>query len=416
MKRICLVTSAHISYNPRLVKEADALSDAGFAVRVVAMSIEQDKAGFDAALARSRQWCWQTCQARRESPGGKWRWLHAACRQKLYDRLLLLHSLPGGLERAYCRYYPELIRLAAREPTDLFIAHNLPALPVACAAARQWKAKLGFDAEDYHRGEFEEVPETARIRELTARIEERYIPLCDYMTAASQGIAASYAKALGIPEPLTVLNVFPRADRQGKVPIAVLRSERQGAGFSVYWYSQVIGPDRGLEDALRATAILRPHVSLHVRGQWASGYERSFMELATQLGVSNHVHHLPPVPPHELIERAAQHDVGLALEIGHTANRQVALTNKLFTYLVAGIALAASDVRAQRAIMCEVADAGFLFPSGQPELLAAGLKRWLDDPPAFRRAQERSRFYGDTRFCWEVESQKLVHAVQSVLK
>ncbi len=44
-RRICLVTSAHVSYNPRLLKEADALHQTGYAVRVVAMELEPDKTG-----------------------------------------------------------------------------------------------------------------------------------------------------------------------------------------------------------------------------------------------------------------------------------------------------------------------------------------------------------------------------------
>ena len=36
VERICLVSPGHLSSNPRLVKEADALHEAGYAVRVVA--------------------------------------------------------------------------------------------------------------------------------------------------------------------------------------------------------------------------------------------------------------------------------------------------------------------------------------------------------------------------------------------
>ena len=35
-KRICLVSPQHLASNPRLVKEADALHEAGIAVRVIA--------------------------------------------------------------------------------------------------------------------------------------------------------------------------------------------------------------------------------------------------------------------------------------------------------------------------------------------------------------------------------------------
>src|SRR5262245_46824630 len=36
LKKVCLISPGHVASNPRLVKEADALHEAGFAVRVVA--------------------------------------------------------------------------------------------------------------------------------------------------------------------------------------------------------------------------------------------------------------------------------------------------------------------------------------------------------------------------------------------
>ena len=36
MKRICIITPGNVSSNPRVVKEADALVEAGYEVRVVA--------------------------------------------------------------------------------------------------------------------------------------------------------------------------------------------------------------------------------------------------------------------------------------------------------------------------------------------------------------------------------------------
>lgn len=416
MKRICLVTSAHISYNPRLIKEADALSAAGFDVRVVALSVEKEKAAFDAALKRGRGWRWQTWQAGRESPLGRWRWLRAACRQRFYEKTRSLGLLPGVLERAYSRYYPELTRLAAREPADLYIAHNLPALPVASAAARRWNAKLGFDAEDFHRGEFAESPETGYLRELTKKIEEKYIPLCDLRTAASGGIAAAYAEVLRIPEPVTILNVFPRSERAGQTPPEALQQERHGSGLSLYWYSQVIGPDRGLGDAIEATAILREGIRLHVRGACTGDGKQRFSEQVERYGIQERVHVLPPVPPEQLIERAAQHDVGLALEPGNRPNNRLAASNKLCAYFLAGLAIAATDVPGQRAILTSRTDAGFLYQPGDAESLARQLHEWRDNRDLLASARAASLRHGNTSLCWEAESGKLIQLVESVFK
>ncbi|MDW8308252.1 MAG: glycosyltransferase [Verrucomicrobiales bacterium] len=404
------MSSAHLSYNPRLLKEADALHEAGYAVRVVAMNVEPAKATYDERLMRSRPWRLERVNARRDSPGGRLRWLCAALRQRMYQQVYARWGI--GLERAHSRYYGALGRLAAREPAALFIAHNLPALPAAAFAARRWGARLGFDAEDFHRGEvLADDPAQALWRRLTVAVEEKYLPRCDHLTAASDGIAEAYARVVGVRRPVTVLNVFPLAERNGRVAAEALERERRGGAVSLYWYSQVIGADRGLNDALEALARLPEAVHLHLRGAWAAGCETVFQEKIRALGVERRVHILPPVPPEELVERAAQHDVGLALEMGHTENRRIAVTNKILLYFVAGLAIAASDVPSQRAILESAPDAGFLYPAGDGVALAERLRAWVERPGRLIEAKAAARAWGEKRFCWEREKDALVRAI-----
>lgn len=413
-KRICLVTSAHLSYNPRLLKEADALHEAGYAVRVVAMNLEAAKAAYDERLMRSRSWRLETVNARRDSLTGRIRWLSAAVRQQFWQAVF--HRRGLGLERAHSRYYPELRRLAGRESADLFIAHNLPALPAAAFAAARWGGRPGFDAEDFHRGEvLENDPAQTRWRRLTVAVEAKYLPQCDYLTAASDGIAEAYVRAVGVRRPVTVLNVFPLVERNGQVTPEELACERRGGAVSLYWYSQVIGPDRGLDDALRALRDLPASVHVHVRGALAGQYAGEFARRTRLLGIADRVHILPVVPPEELVARAAQHDIGLALEMGHTENRRIAVTNKLLLYFVAGLAIAASDVPAQRAILECAPGAGFLYPAGDAAALAAGLRDWAEQPERLAAAKAAARAWGETRFCWEREKITLLRAVEAVL-
>jgi glycosyltransferase involved in cell wall biosynthesis len=398
-----------------LLKEADALHEAGYDARVVAMRLESAKAEWDDQLMSTRSWCLQTVNARRDSFAERFTWFKAGLRQRMYQRSASLQQWRMGVERTFCRYFPEMCRLAAREPADLFIAHNLQALPAAAYAAGHWQAKLGFDAEDFHRGEIrdDDPGQTARRQEIMT-IEERYIPRCQYLTAASDGIGEAYARVLGVAKPVTILNVFPLSARQGHTPAEELRAERRGSGLSLYWYSQVIGRDRGLEDALEAVALLRSGVDLHLRGTWAAGYERAFRESARKRGIEDRVHTLAPAPPEELVERAAQHDVGLALEAGLTENRRIAVTNKILNYFLAGLAIAATDVAGQRRIVQDTPGAGVLYKPGDACSLARKLASWRDDPDLLRDAKVQSARYGEERFCWDREKFCLVRAVRAV--
>jgi len=363
-----------------------------------------------------RAWRLETVDACRATFRGRFAWARASSRQRFYNSWRRFRSHGAGLERAFSRFYPELGRLAAREPAQLFIAHTLPALPSAAFAARHCGARLGFDAEDFHRGEISgNGPAQAGLLSMIEVIEQKYIPRSDYLTAASEGIAEAYAGALNVAKPVTILNVFPLSERHGRTPRAELDSERRGQGLSLYWYSQVIGGDRGLDDVLRAMSLAGTGLHLHLRGAWANGYEQAFRKLARELRVDDAVHVLPCVRPDQLVERAAQHDVGLALETGETENRRLAVSNKILNYLLAGIAIAATDVPGQRGILSAAPEAGFLFAPGDSKALADNLRQWANNPDELRKVRANARCYGESRFCWDKEKAKLIHAIGEVI-
>ena len=156
MKQVCLVTTGHPSTNPRLVKEADALVEAGYSVRVVAAKFwdwaDTADAAFDDRL-------WSVMYARfgemASRIGSSWK----SARQRT-ARQIAAHIDPGRLpdfvlNRAIHYVTVDLQRLAEEAPADLYIAHNLGALPAAAGAAHTHAARLGFDAEDFHRGELQ---------------------------------------------------------------------------------------------------------------------------------------------------------------------------------------------------------------------------------------------------------------------
>ena len=407
---VCLITTTHLGANPRLVKEAAALLGAGY--RVVALyypHIERLRPNDDDVL-RSLPGLEAVplispSAGRLDRVRHLWRRAEFAFWRRVVER--------GGLTRFGARAmiprFRAFRRAAVRVGADLYVAHNLGALPVAAHAAAATGAKLGFDAEDFHRGEYADhaAPRAA----LTRRVEAGYMPLCDYVTAASDGIADAYVRALGIARPTTVLNVFPLADRERPLPPADRALERPDEITSLYWFSQVIGGDRGLEDVVRALPHLDDRVHLSLRGRWDAGYEAELGALAEELGVRDRVRHLPLAPPGEMVVRAGCHDVGLALETGETENRQVCVTNKIFTYLLAGVPSVATDTEGQRGVAEGAGAAVALYAPGDVDGLVTAVRRVLaSDAP--RREAER---LAAERYNWEAEQEAFLDAVRRVL-
>ena len=237
------------------------------------------------------------------------------------------------------------------------------------------------------------------------------MPHCDYLTAASDGIGAAYADTFRVPVPTTILNVFPWSERDTDVPREELDAESPDDARSLYWFSQTIGPDRGLQDALRALPHLSGDVVLSLRGKWAPGYESEFREQAQWVGAHDRVRHLDLVPPEELIVRTAEHDVGLALEPGVNTNNQVAVSNKLFTYLIAGLPLVATQTSGQQSIIDNLPNAARGYAPGDVEGFAAATEALLDAPRACQAALRAA----EERYSWDVEKKKFLEIVSQTL-
>jgi glycosyltransferase involved in cell wall biosynthesis len=408
---VCLVTTGHPSTNPRLVKEADALTEAGYTVHVVVCKFAE---WADRADRRFSTRPWSVDWVRFGPMAGRWRDFALRLRRRLCREVVRRTGpLPGLAGRAAHYVVPELTRAAQRRPADLYIAHNLAALPAAARAAEKHDAGLGFDAEDFHRGELPETPNNEARLTLTRHLEETYMPRCDYLTAASDGIAEAYADTLGVPRPTTILNVFPRSERDTPVPDEELHKETQEHATSLYWFSQTIGPDRGLEEALRALPLLPESVHLSLRGQWADGYGKEFMAEAEALGVESRVHRLDLVPPPEVVPRTAQHDIGLALEQPSASpNRRICVTNKLFTYLLGGVPFVATSTKGQRDICDRLPEASRLYSPGNLEEFAEAVLGLLDNDAA-REAAARA---GEKRYNWDVEKETFLDVVRRTVE
>ncbi len=337
--------------------------------------------------------------------GATWKARRAV--QELAGRLHAAGGWAWAAALGHSATTPALIRAARAEPADLYIAHYPAALPAAAAAARRHGGVLAYDAEDFHLGDWPDGPRHARARALVRAIEARFLPACAYVTAASPGIADACAAAYGVARPQVILNTFPLA--QG-APAPTVRG-RAEPGPSLYWFSQTTGPDRGLECALRAVAAARSRPHLYLRGTPAPGFAEALTGLARSLGAADRLHLLAPEAPDAMERLAAAYDLGLCGEPGHTPNNRLALSNKLFSYLLAGVPPLLSDTPAHRAFAAEAGLGGHLYPIDDHAALASRLDALLGDPDRLAGARAAAWRLAQERFNWEREAAALLRLV-----
>jgi glycosyltransferase involved in cell wall biosynthesis len=405
MARICIVTPMPVGSNPRVVKEADALAAAGFDVRVVATKVLDLVEPRDQAILADARY-----PIERVAFNDRFVWLQERLRQAAWRKLFAAAAVPALAVRAYSPISRRLGHAAMAQPADLYIAHYVAALPVAAQAARKYGSAYAFDAEDFQLEDQAEGRRPVLEKRLIREIESRYLPGAAFVTAASPMIADAYANTYGIPRPTVVLNVFPSAN----APSSPTARGTATPGPSLYWFSQTIGADRGLETAIEAIARAASAPHLYLRGTPASGYADTLRELARKYGVSDRLQLLAPEVPAELERLGAQYDLGYVGELSEIKNRQIALTNKLFSYLVGGLPTLASDIPAHRAIAPELGDAIRLFPIGDAMALAAELDSFLLNPERLASARAHAWQLGQQRYCWDVEQRKFLDVVESV--
>ena len=240
-------------------------------------------------------------------------------------------SAPVIAERAHAPIVGDLVA-AVKAVSNRGSVHSslrCQALPVRAARAAQRHGRpFAFDAEDFHVGDLADLPANAFDKSLIGSIECRYLPKASYVTAASQGIAEAYAAEYGIEQPKVILNTFPKRLRRRRTPSprGVIQPRP-----SLYWFSQTIGPDRGLECAVRAIARAKSIPHLFLRGVPTNGYKEKLAGLAREVGAGERLHFLAPAPPAQMESLAAKYDIGFVGETEGTLNRRIALTNKQFT-------------------------------------------------------------------------------------
>lgn len=409
-KRVCLVSPGHVSCNPRLLKEANALHDAGFHVRVVAGNYSPEARLLDESILPQAPWSWTQVTL-----GAKPTYFMRRLWQELARRVAATGWIPH-LSVAIWAHSPmsaKLAKVAAAESADLYIAHCLAALPAAAFAAQKHHAKLGFDAEDFHIGELTDTPANQAEIRVRDRIERTLLPRCQHLTAASPGIATAYAKRYGVNmEP--ILNVFPLAE----APATTERQQgdRVGSEPSLYWFSQTIGPGRGLESILQAMGQMQTPVRLHLRGIPFPGYSEQLMQLAQEVGVGDRLHFLPPAPPDQMARLAACHDIGLSVEPGRDTNNNICLSNKTFTYLLAGLPILMSLTPAQQEFAKQLGEVALLVNINDSAAVAVALDSLLSNPAKLEFVRNQARKLGKGIYNWDLEQQHFVKLVEEVLQ
>lgn len=405
-QEVVIVTPGQPSTNPRLVKEAVALSEAGYQITVLYSYWTKWADEPDRAIIK-------------KYPLITWKRVGGHPRK---ERLLFLFSrILFKTFKSLSKYYKSDFLLAnsinrtsyflgkavPKYKANLYIAHYMGALPATLKAGKKHGVKVGFDFEDYYSGQWND----SSTQMFYKKLENLFLRQISFCTTASPLITEKYTSDFPFLKPVTIHNVFSK-----KYSTSSLKDYRKGDTLKLFWFSQTIGKARGLEEIISAIGKEKRNVTLSILGHCSDETKDFFQHFASEKGLAgDQLRFIDPVHPDDIFLIGANHHIGVAMETEETVNRNICLTNKIFTYLLCGLTIIANDTNAQKIFFEKYPEVGFCFDKRSIHDLCCLLNKLIEEPELVNRTREKALFLAKTELNWENEREKVITLVKENL-
>jgi glycosyltransferase involved in cell wall biosynthesis len=382
LPRITMLVRNSFTNDTRVEREARTLVDAGYRVTIIA------DAG--PGLPRTEQRAGAT--------------VHRVARRGPRLPLLRFVAHRWRLEAALRRTRPEILH-----------AHDADALQSVGPVAGRLRVPFVYDSHELWLGR------TARgrsrlydtLNRLWYRwVEGRYVPRAALVMVANPGVGPELERRYGIAEVAIVPNYPVEA---GEVAPCDLRKLPGGesipADAPIVLYVGGIMPYRGVEQLVAAMVEL-PDAHLVCLGA-GGGSTPEIVEEIGRAGIAGRAHLIAPVPSEQVVPYAASATVGISIVQPASLSYRLALPNKLFQYMAAGVPVVASDFPDVRSVV-EGSGAGVVVDPTDPHAVAAAIRRLIDDPELAQSMGAAGRRAVAERFNWATSAQELLRGYRAI--
>ena len=262
-------------------------------------------------------------------------------------------------------------------PCHVVHANDFDTLPAGALLAHRWQARLVYDSHEIYTRQEPDPPRfyCAVVRRLEGALARR----SEAVITVSEAFGSEITHALHLNrQPHLVLNC-PAVVAELPIPAAdkVVRAIYQSA----------TGPGRMPEDAVDAAAhIGAVHLTLRIVGTDLDALRR----LVAARGLGEKVSVVEPVPANSVIEGLAGFQIGVMINRAISRNDELTLPNKLFEYMMAGLAVVAPDLPSAGAFV-EREGVGVTYRAGDTASLGAAIRQLAEDPALLAACRERAR-------------------------
>jgi glycogen synthase len=323
--KVCFLSVGPVEDEPRVRRQASALVKAGY--EVVAIG---------AAGGRSSKCEFPVVALDLPSLRGVRRAVGAAAQ--------LVSAVGGGVARWVYWVDPrrrQMLRAALEQRADVYVAREWRTLPIAIRAKSKLGSGVAFDAPELSA---EENPNSrvwrTFFRPMVVAIERRFLREAALITVVGGEIGSRISQAYDLDtRPVPVRNV-PNFEHHDVLPVT--------DGVEVLFLGGIVAR-RGLEQLIDSVGRWPHGWRLTIKGPSAAAYLAELQQRAAPMG--DVVRFEGPAPLLEVVDAASRYHVGIFAHQPAGPQSEYALPNKLFEYLMAGLAVCVSDMTSMREIV-----------------------------------------------------------------
>jgi len=341
--RVLMLVWTDVSTDTRVLREAGTLVEAGWSVHIIGRAVPTEfvaPQGISVSSVGTPPA--SASRSRRLGP---------------ISRALRWLLLPEHVGHRLAAWQRAAVVEARRHRADVVHAHDFTALPVGATLSQEWDVPLVYDSHELWSGR----PRTGRPTPWRARrevrLERELGARASIVLTVGDGVARALRERYGWGDIRVVRNTFPRST-------APLRQRVGGPVAAVY--AGRIAPYRELEVIAQASSSTQLPITLigPVDAQFLAGFDPGRARVEDSR------------PADEVDAVLAAAGLALVTHSDQWLNHRLALPNKLFHAVRAGVPVVATDV-GELALTVRAHDLGELYRPGDAADLVHAIERAL---------------------------------------
>lgn len=380
-KHICMMVANGVTSDPRVTKEARSLSSL-YQVSTIGMRLSEE-------ISQSEQ-----------IDG------YSVIRVNSFSRKGT-NRTPGFLQKALKKVvaFCKMSKAAYLQNADVYHAHDFEMLPFAYIIAKLRGAQVVYDSHELWVEQRSDFP--IWFKKLVMTIEGYLIRRVRATITVNESIARELQKRYGLTTLPVILHNFTMFHDENENA----SDPKQSNSKIVVLYHGGYIKDRGLEELIKSVEYLPQDCVVRFRGM--GPLEKELQLLASPFLRDGRVEFCQPVAMKDLVKEARESDIGIIPYKPTCLNNYYSLPNKLSEYVMAGLAVCASDLPEIRSLN-EKVKFGELFDPYDPISIASAINKLVSDKEYLHRSRNNAKAWAVHEGNWEFESKK-IHGLYATL-